>query len=85
VTFPVAANLFPHYADPGERVWYARQVHGAPDPRLRVGYGFVEYEWLALDVVAVKVRSDTGVVIDLLPEFGDRIKVVRTGTEDPTV
>ena len=83
MTYPVAANLFPHYADPGDRVWYARQVHDEVDPRLRLGYGFVEYEWLALDVVAVKVRTDGGRLVDLLPEFGDRVKVVRTGTEDP--
>jgi hypothetical protein len=83
MTYPVAANLFPHYADPGDRVWYARRVHNDPDPRLKLGYGFVEYECLALDTIAVKVRTDNGVVVNLIPEFGDRVKIVRTGDEDP--
>lgn len=84
MSYPVAAHLFPHYADPGDRVWYAREIPRDPDPRLRVGYGFVEYEWLALDTLAIKVKSDTGSIINLVPEFGDRVKVVRTGTEDPS-
>jgi hypothetical protein len=72
------------YANPGDRVWYQRDAHPhMEDQRKRLGYGEVLYEWLALDVVAVKVRNDAGAEFNLFPALGDRIKVVVTGDEEP--
>lgn len=75
---PVIMEQFPHYADPGDRVRYEQRLgteHRA-DPRFRIGFGTVKFEWLAMDCIAVKVLTDGGRTINLLPELGDRIKVI---------
>lgn len=61
---------------PGDRVRYTRRPVGSQadkDARYRCGLGTVEYEWLSLDVVAVKVRLDNGKLLNLFPEFGDKV------------
>lgn len=61
---------------PGDRVRYTRRPVGSQadkDIRYRCGFATVEYEWLSLDVVAVKVRLDNGKLLNLFPEFGDKV------------
>lgn len=65
--------------EPGQRVKYQRRPkpkENEGDPRYRLGCATVLYEWLALDVTAVKVELDNGKVLDLFPELGDKVRPV---------